>query len=504
MRFCSLFFFCFACWTAFAIDRDDGDFLDSSQVGVVSGGTAIAGMFAKADVAFANLSISGSTAIKGSLGEAYANNIFLTKVLKPSGNWIPISPRVGPQGIDHVFLKTDIHSGLPSDIIVGESKYNTSRLGNTKDGLQLGSKWTNRRLVAMGNRYLGLTTVSEVSSLAGNNPNQSMNVRLRNGKTVSFWRRSSLDSWKFSGLKAEMKEARNFAKHYGLYLRAAGEGAISYRSRLFQIIPSGDDLSIIVRDARNLDFIRDTSRLKETQRVFLKGVLNDRLPESMRKNIEIALQKKFPNYSQGEIARLVDKNMSAPAKNVINPYGKFEMFKTFSAYAGKTGVVAILIDAGFQIGFTGEINAKRVFFMGGAVSVGTMGAQYVDMWLVKNARNCRVIKVFRPVAGGLIVGGVVSYGSFFMGYTDLRTANRMMVANVVGVVLGGVVGCFRAPPRVCAAVAIAGAEAVMKGYEALDRIGELKRVSRLCEYFSEDGLLEKMVNRSPMFSPQHP
>ena len=64
--------------------------------------------------------------LHGNVGEA-----LVSSQLHATGGWTPIRPRNGPQGIDHVWIKYD-KTGRPVDMIVGETKYGTSRLGMTK------------------------------------------------------------------------------------------------------------------------------------------------------------------------------------------------------------------------------------------------------------------------------------------------------------------------------------------------------------------------------------
>ena len=71
-------------------------------------------------------------------------------------------------------------------------------------------------------------------------------IVLKSGKEVAFWRQGTHDSWKFSGTEQELAEAQKQASVYGEYLKAAGEGTITYRSRIFQIKQNGDDIIITI------------------------------------------------------------------------------------------------------------------------------------------------------------------------------------------------------------------------------------------------------------------
>ncbi len=265
----------------------DEDFIDPIRTGVVSGVTAYSSMLSNAPSAFARTHVAGRTSIKGVVGESIAASKFLQTSLQKTGNWHSISPRVGSQGIDHIFLKIDPKTALPKDIIVGESKYNTSQLSKTKDGLQLTRGWIKPRLQKMGDRYYQLSKVTTIQKAPPLGGKHEMMVVLKNGKEVCFWRASSKDLWKFSGSLEELQEAQKLAKVYGKYLSAAGEGIIRFRSRLFQIIPEGNDMTIAIKDASTLDVTQKASKLPETQRIVLKDVLK----EKFSKDVDVKLQR---------------------------------------------------------------------------------------------------------------------------------------------------------------------------------------------------------------------
>ncbi len=82
--------------------------------------------------------LSSDIYFKGDLAEHLAAET-VTKQFLRDGNWKSITPRTGRQGLDHVFIKVN-SNGFPVDLMVAESKYGTSVLGKTRDGLQMSSK----------------------------------------------------------------------------------------------------------------------------------------------------------------------------------------------------------------------------------------------------------------------------------------------------------------------------------------------------------------------------
>ena len=539
-----------------AVWAADENFTGSLRITSDSAITAYSSILSNAPAALARTYVSGNTGTKGIVGEAVASKNFLQISLRKTGNWHSISPRIGAQGIDHIFLKIDPKTALPQDIIVGESKYNTSRLGKTVDGLQLTSRWTKPRLRAMGARYYRLSSVTTIQKAPMLGGQHEMKIVLKNGKEVCFWRKSSQDGWKFSGTKTELREAQRLAKVYGNYLSAAGEGKIVYRSRLFQILPRGNDIVIVVKDAAKLDVLQQADKLPETQRIVLSNVLRKKLSEDAEREIAKSLKGKFPAYSEKELAKLA-KEINSTARGVLTPYGKLNMLGTFAVHAGVASILAVTVDASLQYFSTGHIDSGKLIFSGSTVFLGTIGAQYLEVGLAKWSVAQGVFKslgrtlgcsssllgsAFSSAAGGLLVGLAFTYGSWYMGYTDLETANRMAVASSIGTGLGlaagygtlaaisawgtastgtaiatlsgaaaksatlallgggattvgggGVVVGTAILTGGIVVVAIVGTGAVMIVYNLIDKKQEFDRITELCKYMSTSDAVDKML-----------
>lgn len=537
----------------FAVDED---FIDPVRSAGASGITAYSSMLSRAPAALARTYVMGSTNAKGIVGESIAAKSFLQTTLQKTGNWYSISPRIGPNGIDHIFLKIDPETALPRGIIVGESKYNTSQLGRTADGLQLTSHWTNPRLRAMGNRYYQLSNVTTVQKAPVLGGQHEMKIVLKNGKEVCFWRANSKDSWKFSGTQGELKEAQRLAKAYGQYLSAAGEGKIIYRSRLFQIVPRGNDIIIVVKDASQLEVLQRASKLPETQRIVLADVLKKKLSKDVEREIAKGLKGKFPSYSEKELADLA-KEINTTARRVLTPYGKLHMLGTFASHAGIASILAVAVDASLQYFSTGNVNTEKLMFTGGTVFLGTLGAQYLEVGLTQWSITQGMFKslghtlgcsssllgsTFSSATGGFLVGVLFSYGSWYMGYVDLETANRMTIASGIGTGLGIVAGwgtlaaisawgtastgtaiatlsgaaATNASLALLgggtlaaggggaalgsiiltggiAIIAIAGTGAVMIVYHIIDKKQEFARITKLCELLSQPSSIDLMM-----------
>lgn len=451
------FVFAFLSFACLAFAWDDSP-LSSHGISSASGSaaTAYTSMFSKVDIALARSLVSGTTAVKGSLGEAVAGSSYLTKYLSSSGNWVSISPRIGPQGIDHVFLKIDPKDGLPRSLMVGESKYNTSRPRMTKDGIQGGRGWTAPRLSALGKRYLRLADVTQRAPLPTIKPTYDLTVVLKNGKTVHFWKSRSTDTWKVDCLQSELAEAKKLAQSYGSYLNAAGEGKIVYRSRLFQIKPNGDSLTITIKDASNLDEVGSAARLKTTGQIKLDGVLKKHLSEDVRQDIAKALKRKLPGLTDKDVDRLSrELTQKMTAGESLKRYGNWDIAKKMAFNAGIAAALAFSMDAVIQLFSTGfsldEVKWGQSALAGGAAFTGAMAAQGINIalmhsqWMAQlgSHLNCSaqlLNSMTSSAVGGIIFSGLYALGGWYMGYMDATTARRSAIAGVGGSLAGMAAG----------------------------------------------------------------
>ena len=442
--------FLFSC-TVFAWDDSP---VSRHSISSASGAaaTAYTSMFAKADIALARSLVSGTTAVKGSLGEAVVGSSYLSKYLANTGNWVSISPRIGPNGMDHVFLKIHPKDALPRSLMVGESKYNTSALGMTRDGIQLGSRWTAPRLRGLGNRYLRLADVTQLAPLPTIKPAYDLTVVLKNGKTVHFWKNSSTDTWKADCLQSELAEAKRMAQVYGSYLNAAGEGKIVYRSRLFQIKPNGDSLTITIKDASNLDEVGSAARLKITGKIQLDGVLKKHLSDDVRQDIAKALKRKLPGLTDKDIDRLSRELIQkTTAGESLRRYGNWDVAKKMIFNAGIAAVLAFSIDAGIQYFSFGEVNWGQTALAGGAAFMGGMASQGINLvlmhshWMAQlgSHLNCSaqlLNSMTSSAVGGIVFSGLYALGGWYLGNMDATSARRSAIAGVGGSLAGMAAG----------------------------------------------------------------
>ena len=357
------------CSTVFALSEIQEK---AAERGVSSSlGIGVGSGLVKADQALMR-SIVRTNQMKGVLTESIAEPFYLKNLLDEQ--WMSITPRNTPQGLDHIFIKTNAQ-GLPKSIIVGESKYNTSILGETLDGKQMSDSWIRPRLMKQAQIYNSVVNQREpiVCRQQHSIGADVVDVKLSDGKKVSFWRESHHEPWKFTGTEAQRATALKRAGQFGQFLEGAADGRINYRSRIFYMRPSGADLVLEVRDAQRIkegEHLKIKNLPKLREKVFhnalnKQGVITDAAHDQMVKT----LQKEFNMCEKEAIAEAAYWKNTATVRDAVvqEPYA-------YSAMKGTAAMtlVAGLVDVLVQYCYTNDIDWTQTGT--NALLVGTGGA----------------------------------------------------------------------------------------------------------------------------------
>ena len=416
-----------------------------------AGATAI---YARADVAYAR-SFLTHTHLKGTIGEFFAERYFLNNQLEQNirGNWVPLTPRTGPQGLDHLFVKFGKNGRLYW--MVGESKYGTSQLGTTVDGVrQLSSKWTSDRIQKLGQQYLELATQDVgLKGLPGVPPKAQFDIPLGGGKTVAFWKDAG-GNWYFTGTSEELRRAQEMAQKMGGSLTSPN---CNIRVRLFHIVASGDDLKISLFNVRP-DEVNSPAlynKLEPTSEFVVKDLLRKNITdEEFSKLVSSALKNKFPNLTEEEI--------NETAKDILKKYkaGEFlveprPLWQSIALQSLAAAGVAGVMDLGMQLVMTRRVEVGHVMLTAGSAGIGAASGQLIGIVLMSTkigSESVRSISSFlnltsgmtrtalSGLGGGAITTLLMAYGSLAMGYCDLKQANRMAVSGIIGTVASTAVG----------------------------------------------------------------
>lgn len=350
--------------------------------------------------------------LHGNVGEALVNSR-----LHATGGWKSIAARNGPQGIDHIWMKFD-KAGRPAGLIVGETKYGTSRLGMTRhDGRQMSQAWRSRRLAAR----------------AGELEREAEAVTRKYGET----------------------KARPF-RVQAQYLRGAAEGRISYRSELFRVNVKGDTLTISVQNLdSNGNPIGATRRLPPVQ-------VAGRPANVVKTQLAGELRKQYPAMSTQESLERANR-LYAGAKSAQAALSAKSPALKLAGATGATlaagGLLAGGLDVLFQHMDHQPVSWTRAGKMAGlgagsafageatqlAVSQMLLRSQSARSMTVALGRSmgllpARAVSLAPKLVGGVVGAVVFAYGGYAMGMYDLRTANQFAIAGAAGSLAGSATG----------------------------------------------------------------
>jgi len=418
---------------------------------VAAATSSYAAASARADIAYAR-SFLTQTHLKGTIGEFFAERYFLNNQLEQSirGNWVPLTPRSGPQGLDHLFVKFGKNGRLYW--MVGESKYGTSQLGTTVSGVrQLSTQWTTERIQKLGEQYLSLSTGDvQLKSLPTVPPKAQFDIPLGNGKTVAFWKDTN-GNWYFAGTEDQLNQARAMAGKMGQSLTSAN---CNIRVRLFHIVASGNDLKITLYHVKP-DEVSTIANMEPSKGFTVKGILGEHVSDKeFCKLVASALKNKFPD--------MTDAELQDTAKDILKKYkaGEFlveprPVWQSVALQSITAAGFAGVIDFGVQLIMTRRVNVGHVLLTAGSAGVGAASGQIIGIVLIGTKlgnASVRSISSFLNISSGMtrsalsgLGGGAVTtllmaYGSLALGYCDLKQANRMAVSGVIGTLASTAVG----------------------------------------------------------------
>lgn len=398
---------------------------------------------ARADIAYARNFLT-QTHLKGTIGEFFAERYFLNNQLEQNirGSWVPLTPRSGPQGLDHLFVKIGKNGRFYW--MVGESKYGTSQLGTTVSGVrQLSTQWTTDRIQRLGQQYLSLSTQDvALKGLPSVPPKAQFDIPLGNGNSVAFWRDDN-GNWFFSGTADQLQQAQNMAQKMGSSLTATN---CNIRVRLFHIVASGTDLKITLYQVKPGE-VTTISNLTPSSEFTVEGILGENIRDKeFCKLVAVALKNKFPNMTEAEL-----KDVS---EDILKKYkaGEFlaeprPVWQSVAIQSLAAAGIAGVMDIGIQVLMTRRIAVGHAVLTAGSAGIGAASGQLIGIVLMGTkvgSASVRSISSFLNIGSGMtrsalsgLGGGAVTtllmaYGSLALGYCDIRQANRMAVAGVAG------------------------------------------------------------------------
>ncbi len=397
------------------------------------------------------------THLKGEVGERVMDALV-------GKDWKNIEPNIGTQdrrGIDGLYMR--FKKGKPSSLMVAEAKYNTSPLGITSDGLQMSREWISSRLEAISKRYSHMAAdIAAGEYVASPSPPPTYEptvgeVEMPDGRKVTVWRDRQSGKWMvYPPENVDNTLLARQMNRVAIYLQGAADGKIDYRTRIDRVRFTGNKLLVDVLDPET-STVRtiDVDNLPAADQRRIKNAIIDTIAEDLHKNDPSvrtpsqAQQKARVLYEQAEKTCGLEDFL-----NRYHPVAKWSPLlgvKTAALGGIFGGVLAGGLDSIFQLIQNGQVNLRRAgtFTALGALSefsgvwagsqfaygLESLAAQRVGVGV--SSLGLRPVSGFiGGAAGGAVTATLFSFGSYWLGYSDLTTAQRNTVAGVAGSVVG--------------------------------------------------------------------
>lgn len=335
---------------------------------------------------------------RGIVGEASTENA-LARYLNRKGKvvWRAMTPRTGPQGIDHLFVKYD-ESGIPVDLYVGESKWGASQLGNTKDGPQMRRTWTRKRLAGIGDRYCRIARSRGVVCRTipkETIPNAEMSVMIKGkgGELVErvFWRESSTGEWFYSGDPSELRLAQRAAGTQGQLYVAGAAGSVGYRRSVYHWKASGDDLILRI-DTINRQDVLSKGTVQNGRKMTIVGGMSKSLPAGSINEIARKLQAlpEFKDWKPSELRRMVKSSADSYKKAIEQ-----DRLRTVVAGAKAVGIAtsaAVGIDVAIQLIARQTVDWNQVAMTGVKTFTAVSAGELAGFGLMKLGVGSRFVR----------------------------------------------------------------------------------------------------------------
>lgn len=428
----------------------------SQSSDAIKGGSAalvssISVAVSRPDVALMRTLISPNL-LKGEVGEQLMHTN-LTRQLGETGNWVHIPSRSGPHGIDGIYIKH--RNGRFGGIIVGESKYGSSRLSKN----QLSEKWTRARLSGLAGRYESVSTNLNAGKVRLDHPmprtapRHVVDVVLKNGETVTFWRNDAKESWNCTSKQLDIKATTRRADAMGSYFKAASEGKVKVRKHVYRTEIRNDVVSFKIYDVSEVDgkivLLKNTQSLPTLK---LSPSELGALKKLTAQEISGLLKKKLPHLQPRECDQFADDIMRKGIDRALRGMSKRQMYAGLGVNALKAGGVGggigIAIEAGFQLHESGRLDYARLAEIGILSVASAAGGSATGQMVSLAATKAGVMNIVARELGmgstrfgsqilgggvGGIVGSVIfAYGGAIAGTHDWESAHMIAGTGAVG------------------------------------------------------------------------
>ncbi len=412
----------------------------------------------------------GMNPIKGAFTE-HAMQRALTSGAFEGTRWATATPyRAGNQGIDGLFFRTDNRANLTS-MMVSDAKFGTAKLNQTSSGLQMSRTWTRPRLEQTAHSYDRIASRIESggcrqTKLHPPSGVKTTDVPWKNGDTIQVWEDHGKFVFRGPDDTIRPQDLVRQIRRTSQWLQGAAEGKVDYRSTLTTV------------DIVDGKFVIEIKKLDPETAKQVGESVTIKFNERMKAATERSLGKAFREYGfSDQDAKALAKHCSQDPEFLkqMNPKSRLNWRAGISWRAvGVAGIAAGIFFIGsslLQLLCTGNIDLKKTGFFAvltagstflgqyagiqatSLLTVTSAGQRLIALLPLRSLGAARLAGSLGGFAGGFIASILISYLAWGMGWSDLRTANRSLTANLAG--LGGFAGIYLGAQMAVAAWGVA-------------------------------------------------
>lgn len=473
----------------------DANLVTQSYTVAVSSGLVVPADYGRNLLSAHSHGIGGYTSLKGALAENLMDEFYGRR-----GVWQRIEPpRVsrssatgelilqrpggrGRTGLDGLYIRYG-SNGNPQRVMVAEAKAFGGRLSRDVTGERQFSRSYRESRLALTAQYYR----EAASQMRGGNARR-VRVRPRaenvsripidSVRNIHLWFDPRAAAWTFhaEGIVSPKEAAGQILKISNL-LQAAADGDIAHAARVFHFrVDPSNTVTIKTINPGTGQERKLTAQYRQLPDD-LRYILRESLAKSIADDLRARNPQAAPRQTQEKATQLVRE---AERRGKIGEF--VQNYRPAAKYSPAIGVgtgvrggawaaiFAGLIDSGVQLWRTGQIDTGE---LGTVVGLGAASG-FIGGWsgsqvqfAMSSSMGGWAPGVAGGFAGGTIAGAVFSYGLYAAGVTNLRTANRNMVAGVVGATTGtlaqtatiGLVATFGSASTGTAITALSGAAA---------------------------------------------
>jgi hypothetical protein len=414
--------------------------------------------------------------------------------LDPGGIYVPkggtvslLDPsKTGRAGIDGLFVRVD-DKGHPTGLMVGESKFGGSQLGQTTTGKQMSDEWTKVRLRAASTHYERMAKLAEGERLSRSltPPKASAKITklpLSNKQSVRIWYDKAAGSYVY--YSEDAVDARIIVRQLNSmsqYFRGAAEGKIDVSKILWSVKVQNGSLLVTTEhvDAQG-SLMKGTLQQVEP----LSGRYEQLSPEG-RKMLDKALTGNLKQYFETngfspeaaeKMARKELETAKTRKNGVAELVEKYDIAqdrwnwrasgKVALASGGIGAGIAVLFDLGsaafnwsrgggfdLDVGMTLKNAGLAFLSASGGTMTGLAASHWVEKRLISSSQSLLIkmlpenlktsgtlSSLLGSAIGGLAASAIFAYGSALLNGGDLSAGNRMMVTGAATTAVGALAG----------------------------------------------------------------